>query len=149
MSQTVHRVTLIPGDGTGPEISEATRRVLEGTGVKFDWDVQHAGVDVMEEHGTPLPDQVLDAPKRGFRPPLAQWFRGDLDDFAREVLLDPRTGAPARPDPERLGAQGHPGGAVGSAIARTRTVRIPSGARAEGRVRHVVAPREEDEVRKS
>ena len=61
MSQTVHRVTLIPGDGTGPEIAEATRRVLEGTGVKFDWDVQHAGVDVMEEYGTPLPDQVLES----------------------------------------------------------------------------------------
>ncbi|MEA2497947.1 MAG: isocitrate dehydrogenase, partial [Actinomycetota bacterium] len=57
----VHRVTLIPGDGTGPEIAEATRRVLEATGVKFDWDVQHAGVDVMEEYGTPLPDQVLES----------------------------------------------------------------------------------------
>jgi isocitrate dehydrogenase (NAD+) len=61
MSQAVHRVTLIPGDGTGPEIAEATRRVLEGTGVKFDWDVQHAGTDVMEEFGTPLPDQVLES----------------------------------------------------------------------------------------
>jgi isocitrate dehydrogenase (NAD+) len=61
MSQTAHRVTLIPGDGTGPEIAEATRRVLEATGVKFDWDVQHAGVDVMDEFGTPLPDQVLDS----------------------------------------------------------------------------------------
>ena len=61
MSQTVHNVTLIPGDGTGPEISEATRRVLEGTGVKFEWDVQHAGTDVMEEHGTPLPDHVLES----------------------------------------------------------------------------------------
>jgi isocitrate dehydrogenase (NAD+) len=61
MSQTVHRVTLIPGDGTGPEISEATRRVLEGTGVRFDWDVQNAGADVVEEKGTPLPDEVLDS----------------------------------------------------------------------------------------
>ena len=61
MSQTVHRVTFIPGDGTGPEIAEATRRVLEATGVKFEWDVQHAGVDVMEEFGTPLPDQVLES----------------------------------------------------------------------------------------
>src|SRR3989337_2609142 len=61
MSQKVHKVTLIPGDGTGPEISEATRRVLEGTGVKFDWDVQNAGVDVMDEFGTPLPDHVLDS----------------------------------------------------------------------------------------
>jgi isocitrate dehydrogenase (NAD+) len=61
MSQKVHRVTLIPGDGTGPEISDATRRVLEATGVKFDWDVQHAGTDVMDQFGTPLPDQVLDS----------------------------------------------------------------------------------------
>src|SRR3989337_1389272 len=61
MTGKTHRVTLIPGDGTGPEISEATRRVLEGTGVKFDWDVQNAGVDVMDEYGTPLPDHVLDS----------------------------------------------------------------------------------------
>jgi isocitrate dehydrogenase (NAD+) len=61
MSQKTHRVTLVPGDGTGPEISEATRRVLEGTGVKFDWDVRHAGTDVVAEYGTPLPDEVLDS----------------------------------------------------------------------------------------
>jgi isocitrate dehydrogenase (NAD+) len=57
-----HRVTLIPGDGTGPELTDATRRVLEATGVEFDWDVRHAGTDVMEQHGgNPLPDDVLDA----------------------------------------------------------------------------------------
>ena len=61
MSQKIHRVTLIPGDGTGPEIAEATRRVLEGTGVGFDWDVQHAGEGVMDEFGTPLPDHVLES----------------------------------------------------------------------------------------
>jgi isocitrate dehydrogenase (NAD+) len=61
MSQKTHRVTLVPGDGTGPEISEATRRVLEGTGVQFDWDVRHAGTDVVAEYGTPLPDEVLDS----------------------------------------------------------------------------------------
>ena len=54
-----HRVTLIPGDGTGPELTEATRRVLEATGVAFEWDVRQAGVDVMEEAGTPLPDETL------------------------------------------------------------------------------------------
>src|ERR671930_422265 len=55
-----HRVTLIPGDGTGPELTEATRRVLEATGVEVDWDVQHAGTDVMEENdGNPLPPQTL------------------------------------------------------------------------------------------
>jgi isocitrate dehydrogenase (NAD+) len=56
-----HRVTLIPGDGVGPELSEATRRVLEATGVGFDWDVQDAGADVMERYGTPLPEHVLDS----------------------------------------------------------------------------------------
>ncbi len=57
-----HRVTLIPGDGTGPELTEATRRVLEATGVEFEWDVQPAGEEVMAEHGgNPLPDQTLES----------------------------------------------------------------------------------------
>jgi isocitrate dehydrogenase (NAD+) len=57
-----HKVILIPGDGTGPELTEATRRVLEATGVEFEWDVRHAGTDVMEQNdGNPLPDEVLDA----------------------------------------------------------------------------------------
>jgi isocitrate dehydrogenase (NAD+) len=57
-----HRVTLIPGDGTGPELTEATRRVLEATGVEFDWDVRHAGEEVMAQYGgNPLPDETLDA----------------------------------------------------------------------------------------
>ncbi|MDQ3822151.1 MAG: isocitrate/isopropylmalate dehydrogenase family protein [Actinomycetota bacterium] len=57
-----HRVVLIPGDGTGPELTEATRRVLEATGVELDWDVRQAGTDVMDQHGgNPLPDEVLDA----------------------------------------------------------------------------------------
>jgi isocitrate dehydrogenase (NAD+) len=59
-----YRVTFIPGDGTGPEIAEATRRVLEATGVPFEWDVQQAGADVMEEYGgNPLPEHVLDSIK--------------------------------------------------------------------------------------
>ena len=56
-----HRVTFIPGDGVGPELSEATRRVLEATGVQFDWEVQEAGAEVIDKYGTPLPDQVLDS----------------------------------------------------------------------------------------
>src|SRR3954464_11443849 len=57
-----HRVTLIPGDGTGPELTEATRRVLEATGVEFEWDVREAGADVMDKYGgNPLPDEVLAA----------------------------------------------------------------------------------------
>jgi isocitrate dehydrogenase (NAD+) len=59
-----HAVTLIPGDGTGPELTEATRRVLEATGVSFEWEVKEAGVDVMEEAGTPLPQDTLDSVKR-------------------------------------------------------------------------------------
>ncbi len=59
-----YRVTLIPGDGVGPELTEATRRVLEATGVGFDWDVQDAGADVVERYGTPLPDPVLDSIRR-------------------------------------------------------------------------------------
>jgi isocitrate dehydrogenase (NAD+) len=57
-----HKVILIPGDGTGPELTEATRRVLEATGVDFEWDVREAGADVMDKYGgNPLPDEVLDA----------------------------------------------------------------------------------------
>jgi isocitrate dehydrogenase (NAD+) len=55
-------VTLIPGDGTGPELTEATRRALEATDVEFDWDVQEAGADVMDRYGgNPLPEHVLDS----------------------------------------------------------------------------------------
>ena len=59
-----HQVTLIPGDGTGPEITRATRRVLEATGVSFAWDVQDAGIDVYQREGTPLPARVLDSLRR-------------------------------------------------------------------------------------
>lgn len=58
-----HAVTLIPGDGTGPEITEATRRVLEATGVQFDWHVQMAGLEVLEKCGTVLPDEVIESIK--------------------------------------------------------------------------------------
>ncbi len=59
-----YEVTLIPGDGTGPELIEATRRVLEATGVEFRWDEQPAGEDVYEEEGTPFPDRTLESIKR-------------------------------------------------------------------------------------
>jgi isocitrate dehydrogenase (NAD+) len=59
-----HAVTLIPGDGTGPEITEATRRVLEATGVEFTWDIQRAGAETLETRGTILPEEVLDSIRR-------------------------------------------------------------------------------------
>ncbi len=54
-----YNITLIPGDGIGPELTEATRRVLEATGVGFNWEVVYAGADVQEEYGTPLPEHVI------------------------------------------------------------------------------------------
>jgi isocitrate dehydrogenase (NAD+) len=57
-------VTLITGDGTGPELAEAARKCLDATGVKFNWDVQEAGIDVMARTGTPLPDAVMQSVKR-------------------------------------------------------------------------------------
>ena len=57
-------VTLIPGDGTGPEIAQAARRAIDATGVKIDWEVLNAGADVAEKTGNPLPTEVIDSIKR-------------------------------------------------------------------------------------
>ncbi len=59
-----YTVTFIRGDGTGPELAEATARVLAATGVEFEWDWQDAGIDVYEAEGTPMPDRVLDSIRR-------------------------------------------------------------------------------------
>src|SRR5712691_7299747 len=59
-----HRVTLIPGDGIGPELAEATRRVLEATGVGLEWEYEEAGEAMIAEHGTPLPEAVLESIRR-------------------------------------------------------------------------------------
>jgi isocitrate dehydrogenase (NAD+) len=59
-----HRVTLIPGDGIGPELAEASRRVLDATGVAFEWEVVDAGEAVMPEYGTPLPAHVAESVRR-------------------------------------------------------------------------------------
>jgi len=57
----MYKITLIPGDGTGPEIVDAVKRVLEATGLAFEWDIQNAGADVYEAEGSPLPQRVLDS----------------------------------------------------------------------------------------
>lgn len=59
-----YKATLITGDGIGPELAEATQRCLDATGVKFEWDIQTAGIDIMEEEGTPLPDRVIESVKK-------------------------------------------------------------------------------------
>ncbi len=57
----VYRITLIPGDGIGPEVSTAARRCVEATGVKVEWEIAEAGADVIPKYGTPLPDSTLES----------------------------------------------------------------------------------------
>ena len=59
-----HEVTLITGDGVGPELAAAARRCVDATGVEIDWDVQEAGSDVMARTGTPLPEAVMQSIRR-------------------------------------------------------------------------------------
>jgi isocitrate dehydrogenase (NAD+) len=59
-----HRITLIPGDGIGPELAEATTRVLDATGIAFEWEVQEAGEATIASEGTPLPERVLESIRR-------------------------------------------------------------------------------------
>jgi isocitrate dehydrogenase (NAD+) len=60
----VYTITFIPGDGVGPEIAEATRRVIDATGVPIRWEIQHAGEEVYQREGTPLPQGVIDSIKK-------------------------------------------------------------------------------------
>jgi isocitrate dehydrogenase (NAD+) len=57
-------VTLITGDGIGPEIAEAARRCIDATGARINWEIAEAGLDVMERLGTPLPDATLESVKK-------------------------------------------------------------------------------------
>ena len=59
-----HVITLIPGDGIGPEVAEATKRVIDAAGVRVEWEVHHAGAAVAEARGTTLPNEVLESIKR-------------------------------------------------------------------------------------
>ena len=59
-----HTITLIPGDGIGPELAEATTRVLDATGIGFEWESVVAGEAAIEAYGTPLPDHVLESVRR-------------------------------------------------------------------------------------
>jgi len=59
-----HIITLIPGDGIGPEVTRATRRVIEAAGVRIDWEPHDAGAAVAEARGTTLPDEVLESIRR-------------------------------------------------------------------------------------
>ncbi|HTN01048.1 MAG TPA: isocitrate/isopropylmalate family dehydrogenase [Planctomycetaceae bacterium] len=87
----MHHVTLIPGDGTGPEITEATRRCLEATGVKFDWDVQECGIEVIEKLGK-VPESVLASVRKNqvalkgpITTPIGKGFR-NVNVYLRQEL---------------------------------------------------------------
>ena len=58
---STYAVTLIPGDGIGPEVTEATRRTLEATGTSFNWEVAEIGSVALDKHGTPLPEEVIES----------------------------------------------------------------------------------------
>ena len=92
----MHNITLIKGDGIGPEISESVLKIIEASGVKINWDIQTAGADVIEKEGVPLPNRVLESVKKnkvalkspvttpigkGFRSVNVQ-LRKDLDLYA-------------------------------------------------------------------
>lgn len=87
----MYKVTLIPGDGVGPEIAEATRKCIDATGVKIDWDVQECGIEVIEAEGC-VPDRVLDsikangvALKAPITTPIGKGFRS-VNVYLRQEL---------------------------------------------------------------
>ncbi len=87
-----HRVSLIPGDGIGPEVSEAAVRVVEASGVAIDWETVEAGAAVVAEHGTPVPDAVLSSVRRNrvalkgpISTPIGEGFRS-ANVTLRQVL---------------------------------------------------------------
>ena len=92
----MYTVTLIPGDGIGPEVTKAAQRVIDASGVKIKWDIQDAGGDLIQKHGSPLPHSVIDSVKRNgialkgpITTPVGEGFRSvnvalrkELDLFA-------------------------------------------------------------------
>jgi isocitrate dehydrogenase (NAD+) len=87
----MYSVTLIPGDGVGPEIAEATRKCIDATGVKINWDVQDCGIEVIEKEGK-VPERVLDSIKKNkvalkapITTPIGKGFRS-VNVFLRQAL---------------------------------------------------------------
>ena len=90
----MHNITLINGDGIGPEISDAVVRIIESAGVDINWDVQTAGQDVIEKDGTPLPEQVLNSIKKNkvalkapVTTPIGKGFRSVNVQLRKELDL--------------------------------------------------------------
>ncbi len=89
-----YNITLISGDGIGPEVTEATKRVLEATGVSFHWELAYAGSDAIERSGTPLPDPVLESIRKNkvalkgpVTTPIGSGFRSVNVALRKELAL--------------------------------------------------------------
>lgn len=87
-------ITLIPGDGIGPEISDAVQKIIEAAGLKIDWDIQNAGADVVEKEGSPLPQRVIDSIKKNkvalkapVTTPIGKGFRSVNVQLRKELDL--------------------------------------------------------------
>ena len=90
----MHNITLIKGDGIGPEISDAVLRVIKAAGVEINWDIQTAGADVIEKEGVPLPQRVLDSVKKNkvalktpVTTPIGKGFRSVNVQLRKELDL--------------------------------------------------------------
>lgn len=88
------KITLIKGDGIGPEISDAVVKIIDAAGVKIDWDIQTAGADVVETEGTPLPQRVIDSIKKNkvalkapITTPIGKGFRSVNVQLRKELDL--------------------------------------------------------------
>lgn len=90
----MHNITLIKGDGIGPEISDAVLKIIDSAGVDIDWDIQTAGADVIEKEGVPLPQRVLDSVKKNkvalkspVTTPIGKGFRSVNVQLRKELDL--------------------------------------------------------------
>lgn len=89
-----YTITLIPGDGVGPEQTAAAKRVIEATGVPIEWEIHDAGIEVMDKYGTPLPDHVLESIRRNkvalkgpITTPIGKGFRSVNVALRKELNL--------------------------------------------------------------
>lgn len=90
----MHKITLINGDGIGPEITDSVVKIIDATGLKIDWDLQTAGADVIASEGTPLPKRVLDSIKKNkvalkapVTTPIGKGFRSVNVQLRKELDL--------------------------------------------------------------
>jgi isocitrate dehydrogenase (NAD+) len=96
----MYNITLIPGDGIGPEVAFATKKLIDATGVKIDWDVQEAGEKMINEHGSPLPHSVIESVRKNkialkgpITTPVGEGFRSVNVALRKEFDLLPKLGA--------------------------------------------------------